>query len=101
MRLCPSTAALTCNSVRAVSALAGSALAIFCTIGFLNAFGVLIEYYAGHQLKDKTAFQITWLGSFNTFIFFIFTVPAGILVDRIGPTVSFLFVGVQSPPCLD
>jgi MFS family permease len=66
----------------------GSTASIFCTVGFINAVGVFIEYYQKHILIDKSTFQITWIAAFTTFICFLAAAPAGIAVDRVGPTVS-------------
>lgn len=58
----------------------------------MNAFGVFQEYYHQHQLRDKSAFDIAWIGSFSSFMLFASAAPAGLLVDKIGPTVR-----AQSP----
>jgi MFS family permease len=65
----------------------GAWCALFCTLGFQNAFGVFQEYYATHMLSDHSEFEIAWIGSLLTFTLFFFAAPAGILVDRVGPTV--------------
>ena len=54
----------------------------------MNAFGLFQEYYAQHQLRDKSAFDISWIGSFAMFMMFFGAGLAGVLVDRTGPTVS-------------
>ncbi|EMD00764.1 hypothetical protein BAUCODRAFT_62029, partial [Baudoinia panamericana UAMH 10762] len=64
----------------------GAALSYFLTVGFLNAFGIFQQYYKQTVLSDKTDFQISWLGSFASFAIFAFAPIAGILADRIGPT---------------
>jgi MFS family permease len=68
-------------------ALTGAALSYFATVGFLNAFGVFQEYYTTVVLVDKSNFQISWLGSFATFTFFIFAPVAGLASDKFGPRV--------------
>lgn len=78
------------HSPRAILALAGASFALFCTVGFLNAFGVFQEYYLHHQLASSSPFAISWLGSFTTFVLFVFAIPSGILVDRYGPTFPLL-----------
>ena len=67
--------------------LLGAALATFCTVGFVNAFGIFLEYYHRDLLPQKSAFDLSWIGSFSTFVFFLTAAPAGLLVDRKGPTV--------------
>ena len=79
------------NSTRACLAVLGSSLAIFCSVGFVNAFGVFQEYYFAHQLRRRSEFDISWVGSFATFAMFMWAPVAGVLVDRMGPTVRFAF----------
>ena len=54
----------------------------------MNAFGLFQEYYAQHQLSNKSAFDISWIGSFAMFMMFFGAGIAGVLVDRTGPTVN-------------
>ncbi|KAK4541431.1 hypothetical protein LTR36_008032 [Oleoguttula mirabilis] len=81
-------------SLRSGLAAGGSALAYFYTVGFLNAFGVFQEYYTSDVLRGKSNFQISWLGSFALFIMFAFAPVAGILADKIGPTLPITFGSV-------
>jgi hypothetical protein len=60
---------------------------MFCSVGFVNAFGVFQEYYAVTILSDKSPSDISWLGSFNVFCMFGMTFVAGFLTDKYGPTV--------------
>ncbi|KXT15283.1 hypothetical protein AC579_4836 [Pseudocercospora musae] len=76
--------------MRSILALAGSALAFFCTVGFLNAYGVFQQYYTAHYLPTYSNFQISWIGSFSTFMLFGAAAPAGIIADRLGPTIPIL-----------
>jgi hypothetical protein len=66
----------------------GGVCSLFVSVGFMNAFGVFQEYYHLHQLRNKSDFDIAWIGSFAMFIMFLCGAPAGLLVDKIGPTVS-------------
>ncbi|GIZ44093.1 hypothetical protein CKM354_000730200 [Cercospora kikuchii] len=77
-------------SWRSVSALCGSALAYFITVGFINAYGVFQQYYTAHYLPTYSNFQISWIGAFANFMVFACAVPAGILADRFGPTIPIL-----------
>ncbi|KAM3462066.1 hypothetical protein MY5147_009868 [Beauveria neobassiana] len=73
----------------------GSALDYrFFYVGFLNAFGVFQDYYESHQLSNHSSFDISWIGSFSTFALFSGAPIAGILVDRVGPTVLLIFGSV-------
>ncbi|KIW69702.1 hypothetical protein PV04_05564 [Phialophora macrospora] len=77
-------------NTRSILTLIGSALSTFCTVGFLNAFGVFIEYYQRHLLIDKSSFDLSWIGSFSSFVFFLAAAPAGLIVDRIGPKILLI-----------
>ena len=68
-------------------AMLGASLSLFCTLGFINAFGVFLDYYHQNFLSHKSAFDISWIGSFATFILMLGAPIAGILVDKTGPLV--------------
>ncbi|KAF2148771.1 MFS general substrate transporter [Myriangium duriaei CBS 260.36] len=78
---------------RSASVLLGTALSYFITVGFSNAFGVFQQYYVAHLLSSKSNFQIAWIGSFNTFMLFAIAAPAGMLGDKLGPTIP-IAIGV-------
>ncbi|KUJ10775.1 MFS monocarboxylate transporter-like protein [Mollisia scopiformis] len=67
--------------------LIGSFFVMFCSVGFINAFGIFEEYYGTVYLPSKSASDISWLGSFNLFIMFGLTLPVGFLNDKFGPEV--------------
>jgi MFS family permease len=60
---------------------------MFCSIGFVNAFGIFEQYYQSHLLSSQSASQISWLGSFNVFWLFGFTLVVGYLNDKHGPRI--------------
>lgn len=68
----------------------GSFCSLFISVGFMNAWGVWQEYYQKHQLRDRSEFDIAWIGSFATFVLMFGGAAAGILVDKVGPTVLAL-----------
>ncbi|KAK6866411.1 MFS transporter [Apiospora arundinis] len=74
------------TSARAWLALLGASLALFCTVGFLNAFGVFQEYYTTY-IPGHTASDISWIGSLSIFLLYAGSPFGGILVDKIGPTI--------------
>ncbi|KFX97535.1 hypothetical protein O988_04815 [Pseudogymnoascus sp. VKM F-3808] len=74
------------HTFRAWLAVAGAFLVFFCSLGFVNAFGVFQEYYRSHQLSNHSDFDISWIGSFSTFMIFGGAPIAGVLVDIFGPT---------------
>ncbi|KAJ5604005.1 MFS general substrate transporter [Penicillium hordei] len=65
----------------------------FSMFGWANAFGVFQSYYQEHQLKDYTAFQISWISSIQTFILFGGGIVAGKVYDNYGPKV-LVYTGV-------
>ncbi|KAI0862195.1 hypothetical protein F4860DRAFT_132340 [Xylaria cubensis] len=75
------------NSFRSWLAVFGAALALFCTVGYINAFGVYQVYYETGLLKAYTDSDISWIGSVSIFLLYIGSPIAGFLVDRLGPTI--------------
>jgi MFS family permease len=63
-------------------------LALFCSVGFLNAYGVFQEYYKLNQLQNMSESDISWIGSVSIFLTYALAPLSGVLVDKIGPTVS-------------
>ncbi|KAK6854848.1 mfs monocarboxylate transporter [Apiospora arundinis] len=74
------------TSARAWLALLGASLALFCTVGFLNAFGVFQEYYTTY-LHGRSSSDISWIGSLSIFLLYAGSPFGGVLVDRVGPTI--------------
>ncbi|KAF4834660.1 Leporins efflux protein lepC [Colletotrichum siamense] len=72
------------DSFRSWLAVFGAALSLFCTVGFLNAFGVFQEYYQSYF--DKSESDISWIGSVSIFILYLCAPVSGMLCDRVGPT---------------
>ncbi|KAE8378275.1 major facilitator superfamily domain-containing protein [Aspergillus bertholletiae] len=64
----------------------GSFTGLFCTVGFMNSFGVFQEYYSKEQLAGKPESTIAWLGAISIFCIFFISVFAGQLLDMFGPT---------------
>ncbi|KAF6812378.1 MFS monocarboxylate [Colletotrichum plurivorum] len=62
----------------------GASLALFCTVGFLNAFGVFQEHYQAYLGKPES--DISWIGSVSIFVLYLGAPVSGILCDRLGPT---------------
>ena len=77
---------------RSTLLVAGASTALFVSVGLLNSFGVFQDYYAQEALRNNSAFQISWLGSFGLFAVFAFGIPAGWLTDRYGPQVGLTLV---------
>ncbi|GFF57491.1 riboflavin transporter MCH5 [Aspergillus udagawae] len=77
---------------RANLTILGSFMGLFCTVGFLNSFGVFEEYYAKNQLADKSESTIAWLGALSIFFVFSVSVVSGPLLDAFGPRL-LLYVG--------
>lgn len=51
------------GGTRAYLALLGSTLVLLCTFGLSNSYGVFLQHYKEHQLKDYTNSDISWIGS--------------------------------------
>lgn len=79
------------GGLRAWLVAAGSAAIWFSVLGYANSFGVFQQYYITHQLKDKSADDIAWIGSTASFLQFLGSAVSGPLFDRYGAWVSFNF----------
>ncbi|KAK1574374.1 major facilitator superfamily transporter [Colletotrichum navitas] len=73
------------DRLRSWLAVLGSSLSLFCTVGFLNAFGVFQEYYQNRFTRSES--DVAWIGSVSICISFLGAPISGILCDRLGPTV--------------
>ncbi|TVY75623.1 Aspyridones efflux protein apdF [Lachnellula suecica] len=62
----------------------GSAFILFSTLGYVNSFGVLQQYYEGHLLSDQSPSNISWIGSLSSFLQLSMGAIAGPLFDRYG-----------------
>ncbi|KAJ9142972.1 Riboflavin transporter MCH5 [Pleurostoma richardsiae] len=70
-------------------AILGGTASMFCTMGFLNAFGIFQDYYSQNQLKSYSQSTIAWLGSVQIFFEFACGIVSGPLFDRYG-TIAFI-----------
>ncbi|EEH11688.1 monocarboxylate permease-like protein [Histoplasma capsulatum G186AR] len=75
------------GGVRAWAVAIGTAGVMFCTFGLANAFGVLQEYYASHQLSSASQSAISWIGSLQICALFSGALVGGPLFDRYGAKV--------------
>jgi len=78
--------------LRAVLSVIGASFSLFCTVGFLNAFGVFQQHYKADLLQAQSESDISWIGSVAIFFLYAFAPITGVLVDRFGPK-----VGCQRP----
>ena len=46
----------------------GSTLVLFCSFGYANAFGVFQSYYQLTAYPNKSASDISWIGSLQLFL---------------------------------
>ncbi|TGJ81027.1 hypothetical protein E0Z10_g7741 [Xylaria hypoxylon] len=69
---------------RAWGVACGTSLAVFCTLGYVNSFGVFQTYYTQHQLSDQSPSRIAWIGSLQFYLIFSAGLLAGPLFDRHG-----------------
>ncbi|KAL2810053.1 major facilitator superfamily domain-containing protein [Aspergillus granulosus] len=74
-------------TLRAWKTIFGAFLSLFCSVGFINSFGVFQEYYLEHELKDESESTVAWLGGVSIFFILFGSVVSGSLMDLFGPTV--------------
>lgn len=67
-------------------------MALFCTVGFLIAFGTFQGYYKQQILPGMSDFDISWIGSASIFLLYISAPVCGVLVDKFGPKVIVLLI---------
>jgi MFS family permease len=69
---------------------AGAGSVLFSALGFANSFGVFQEYYMTHQLREKSADDVAWIGSLSMCVQMVTGAIAGPLFDRYGVWVCSL-----------
>ncbi|EYE91894.1 MCT family MFS transporter [Aspergillus ruber CBS 135680] len=79
-------------TLRANLTILGAFTGLFCTVGFLNSFGVFETYYMQYQLANETETTIAWIGALSVFFIFSISVISGPLLDFFGPGLM-LYVG--------
>ncbi|KAH6646160.1 monocarboxylate permease-like protein [Truncatella angustata] len=62
----------------------GTSLSLFCTLGYVNSFGVYQAYYMHNQLSDEDPSHVSWIGSLQFFLVFAVSIFGGPLFDRFG-----------------
>ncbi|KAJ5774890.1 hypothetical protein N7457_009786 [Penicillium paradoxum] len=82
---------------RAWMVIFGAFTCAFCTVGFMNSFGVFQEYYTKNQLSSSSTSTIAWLGAAAIFFLFAISVGAGAMLDIFGPK---LMVYIGSLGCI-
>ncbi|PYH44576.1 putative MFS monocarboxylate transporter, partial [Aspergillus saccharolyticus JOP 1030-1] len=76
--------------------LLGSFTGVFCTVGFVNSFGLFEEYYAKVQLAGESQSTIAWIEAVAVFFIFSVSAVSGALLDAIGPRILLLAGSVGS-----
>ncbi|CAE7162652.1 unnamed protein product, partial [Rhizoctonia solani] len=61
---------------------AGAWLILFCSFGYVNAFGVYQDYYTRIYLTNKTSSDIAWIGSTQLCLQFLMGLVSGKLFDE-------------------
>ncbi|KAI2707431.1 hypothetical protein CBS147332_7085 [Penicillium roqueforti] len=77
---------------RAWLVILGAFTCTFCTVGFMNSFGIFQEYYTKNQLSSTSTSTIAWIGAVSIFFLFAISVVAGAMLDIFGPT-FMVYVG--------
>ncbi|ERF74082.1 hypothetical protein EPUS_08130 [Endocarpon pusillum Z07020] len=72
---------------RSTMLILGASVSLFCTLGFMNAFGVFLAYYHQHSLSHRSVFDISRIGSLGIFVLTLGAPVAGVLVDKTGPLI--------------
>ncbi|QGA21467.1 hypothetical protein EYB26_009178 [Talaromyces marneffei] len=80
----PSSKELTTQSLLTLLGCAGAA---FCSVGFINAFGVFQAYYSETLLSNKSNSDIGWIGAINNFFLFAGSLVTGRILDMFGAVV--------------
>ncbi|KAJ1301772.1 hypothetical protein OPQ81_009001 [Rhizoctonia solani] len=62
--------------------LAGAWLILFCSFGYVNAFGVYQDYYTRIYMTNKTSSDIAWIGSTQLCLQFLMGLVSGKLFDE-------------------
>ncbi|KAK6348718.1 hypothetical protein TWF718_006505 [Orbilia javanica] len=68
----------------------GAAISMFCSFGYVNAFGVYESYYLSVILTNKTADDIAWIGSIQIAFIFGSGLFAGSIFDRYGARIIII-----------
>ncbi|QQK41816.1 Sucrose/H+ symporter, plant [Penicillium digitatum] len=79
-------------TTRAWLSIFGAFTCAFCTVGFMNSFGIFQEYYAKNQLSSSSTSTIAWIGAISIFFLFATSVGAGAMLDIFGPKLM-VYVG--------
>lgn len=79
---------LTTISFKSWTAVFGASLAVFSTVGFVNAFGVFQEQFRT-LLAGSSDSDISWIGSTAIALMSMLSPPVGIIVDKFGPKVKY------------
>ncbi|KAL4883172.1 major facilitator superfamily domain-containing protein [Aspergillus karnatakaensis] len=72
---------------RAWMAIFGAFMALFCSVGFINSYGVFQEYYLSHQLANEAESTVAWLGGVSSFFIFFVSAISGPMMDLFGPSI--------------
>ncbi|KAL4941999.1 hypothetical protein BDV06DRAFT_235715 [Aspergillus oleicola] len=72
-------------TLRAWSVIFGASMAVFCSVGFINSYGVFQEYYLANQLAHEAESTVAWLGGLAIFFIYIGGAVSGPMLDLFGP----------------
>ncbi|KAF8512199.1 MFS general substrate transporter [Gautieria morchelliformis] len=60
----------------------GGTMVLFSTFGAIQSFGVFQDYYTRVSLDNKTASDVSWIGSFQVFLLFAMGLFSGKMFDE-------------------
>ncbi|KEY72233.1 hypothetical protein S7711_00232 [Stachybotrys chartarum IBT 7711] len=72
---------------RAWGVAGGTAIVFFCTLGYVNSWGLYQAYYMQNQLSNQDPSSIAWIGSLQFWLIFSAGLLGGPLFDRYGAKV--------------
>ncbi|KAL4923176.1 MCT family MFS transporter [Aspergillus undulatus] len=72
---------------RAWSVIFGACMALFCSVGFINSYGVFQEYYLANQLANEAESTVAWLGGLSIFFIYVGSAVSGPMMDLFGPRI--------------
>ncbi|PLB44998.1 putative MFS monocarboxylate transporter [Aspergillus steynii IBT 23096] len=79
---------------RAWLVIVGASLGAFCSVGFMNSFGLFEAHYATDQLANESQSTIAWLGAIAIFFIFSVSVISGAIQDVLGPRLPMIIGAV-------
>ncbi|KAF8867447.1 major facilitator superfamily domain-containing protein [Mucidula mucida] len=62
--------------------LVGAFLAVFCSSGYVNVYGIYEDFFVREYLSESSSFQISWIGSVQVLFLGCSGIPGGYAMDH-------------------